>query len=156
MRLHAIVIPAFVALAALSGCAQSVDQRFGYTHYKSGLPKVLSDGRFEVAVSALDSGAHAKDYFATVTVRNTGKDKAVFDSGAFKLLDPASGISYHSVSKDKEAVTLPAELSHVITRKALEPGDKVSGALWFSTGLGEAKAASLELGFGGTSVGIKP
>jgi hypothetical protein len=82
-------------------------------------------------------------------------EEITFDSGELELVDLDSGISYYSISKDKESVSLPKGYERTITRSTLKAGRAISGLLYFVTGRGEAHAKQLKLIYKGVELVLK-
>ena len=148
-----IFLFALVALATsqLSGCAAILR----VSEYKSGLPKVLKDDRFAITFrqdTPPHSGQDAEDYFMDVTVENVSAGDQMFDTGDLELKDVGTGISYFSVSKSKDVVSIPSWRGPIITKVELKPGQKTEGRLWFVAPSGKAKADKLELKLGSAVV----
>lgn len=143
------ILFAFVMLvgSVLSGCAAMLR----VTEYKSGLPKVLKDDRFAITFrqdSPPHSGQDAEDYYMDVTVENVSAADQMFDTGDLELKDVATGISYFSISKSKDAVSIPSWKGPIMTKVELKPGQKTEGRLWFVAPPGKANAAKLEMKMG--------
>jgi hypothetical protein len=138
-----VVLPA----SLLSGCAGMLR----VTEYKSGLPKVLKDDRFAITFqqnSPPHSGQDAEDYYMDVTVENVSTADQMFDTGDLELKDVGTGISYFSISKSKDTVSIPSWKGPIITKVELKPGQKTEGRLWFVAPPGKAKADKLEMKLG--------
>jgi hypothetical protein len=143
------ILFALVALATslLSGCAAMLR----VTEYKSGLPKVLKDDRFAITFrqdSPPHSGQDAEDYYMDVTVENVSAADQMFDTGDIELKDVGTGMSYFSISKSKDVVSIPSWKGPIITKVELKSGQKTEGRLWFVAPPGKAKADKLELKLG--------
>ena len=134
-----------VLLAPSPGCLHAM---YGIKHYQSGLPKVLRDERFTITIDAKEaphSDFRATDYLMLVQVKNISQADQLFDTGELELKDLDTGISYFSVSKDKDSVTVPSSRANTLTKVTLEPAQKIEGVLWFPTPDGKATANKLEL-----------
>ena len=116
---------------------------------------VLKDERFTLTIwdnPPPQTAGKATDFYFGVTVQNIDSKQRVFDTGALEVKDLTTGVSYFSVSKSKEPVSLPASKADVITKVSLKPGQKIEGRLWFITGRGKANAKKIELKMGSQSL----
>jgi hypothetical protein len=148
-RSAASILFALVVLVTslLPGCASMLR----VTEYKSGLPKVLKDDRVAITFrpdSPPHSGQDAEDYYMDVTVENVSTADQVFDTGDLELKDVGTGISYFSISKSKDVVSIPSWKGPIMTKVELKPGQKTEGRLWFVAPPGKAKADKLEIKMG--------
>lgn len=145
-------VPSMFALALLaSSMLAACAGMLRVTEYKSGLPKVLKDDRFAITFrqdTPPHSGQDAEDYFMDVTVENVSAADQMFDTGDLELKDVGTGISYFSVSKSKDVVSIPSWKGPIITKVELKPGQKTEGRFWFIAPPGKAKADKLEIKMG--------
>lgn len=132
----------------LVGCASAYGVRF----YQKTLPKTISDGQFDVVISALQTDLNDKDYFMKVQVKNISQSTAVFDSGKIEVTNLSTGNTHFSISKDKSNMTFPPYLSDVIATRELRPGQSTTGRIWIETGPGDAKADRIRITFGSGSL----
>jgi len=147
-------IVSLVSVTAMS-CAL-----YGITRYTSGLPKTLKDDRFAITIDGKEqppqADMHATDYLMSVQVENVSQSEHVFDTGQLELKDLDTGISYFSVSKDKETESLTGSRANTLTKISLKPGQKTEGVLWFPTPSGKATAKKLELRLGSGAIVLQP
>jgi len=136
---------ALLGAVLLSSCALLANS----FSYQPSSPKVLKSDVFAVTVEDAQTDMGVKDFIFDVTVENITSSEQVFDSGDLEVRDVASGISYFSISKGKEAVTLP--VANVITRTTLKAGQKTAGRLWFPTPPVKANGEKIELLMGKVS-----
>ena len=104
---------------------------------------------FFLDIHKVTAGDGATDYWVDMTVKNIGKETATFDSGDLTLTQEKSGLSYFSVVKDKETVTIPVHYGEVITRRTLEPGQATRGQVWFRTPSGQARSSPITISYQG-------
>ena len=129
-----------IALALLALTLASCAALYGVIRYSRGLPRTIGNGTFEFTIERAQTGLDHKDFHFMGSLKNVGSTEAVFDSGEVEARDEGSGVSYFSVSRDSQTVTLPLDMQHVILKRTLKPGQKITGTLWFPTARGEARA----------------
>jgi len=123
--------------------------------------QTLRNDKFEISLTMVYSGNQRMNYYVFMRVKNISEEKAVFNSEELELLEPNSGLSFYSVSKDKETVETSGMYSDLITNMTLKPGRMTEGFVIFITRKGRATADNLELYLGKnsiklTNVGLMP
>ena len=137
------------ASVLISSCGTGM---YGFT-YRPSNSDVLKNERFALSISAPPQTEwRATNFLFSVSVQNISSEEQVFDTGELEVKDLTTGVSYFSISKDKELVSLPADKTNVITKITLKPGQKIGGRLWFVTGDQEATAKKIELKSGNQSL----
>ncbi len=120
----------------------------GHTYRTVDVDQVKTE-TFFLDIHKVTNGDNATDYWVDMTVKNIGKESATFDSGDLTLTHEKSGLSYFSVVKDKETVTIPANYGEVLTRRTLEPGQATRGKVWFRTPSGQANTSPITISYQG-------
>ncbi|MGA2615514.1 MAG: DUF4352 domain-containing protein [Spirochaetia bacterium] len=144
----------FFLLAVVSTLVVGCLAMYGVSMYKlPSSPVQISP--FELTIKKAQSDINATNYGIDVIVKNTSAEDATLDSGDFELLDVASGLSYYSISKDKESVSLPKGYERTITKTTVKAGRSISGMLFFVTGRGEAIAKQLRLIYKDITIDLK-
>ena len=116
--------------------------------------RTVSNGVFEVELQKLESGNGATNYYASLRVKNVGAEESRFDSADLELFD-SEGLSYFSVSKDTDSVSMPITMSDLIAVRSLKPGRMIEGRVLFSTPHDKAKSKSLTLQYGEQTIAIR-
>lgn len=145
------IIPA-LAVLLIAGCGGM----YGYVHYvNDDAPVVFETNRFKIAISFMSTGMNYTNYYSSVTVKNKTNRDQEFDTGAMELIIEKTGISYYSISKDKDSVSVPRGMSDIILRTQLKAGRAIEGRIWFTTPPGKANADVIKLIFDGHSIMLK-
>jgi len=151
IKIKLAIIPALTALL-IAGCGGM----YGLVRYvDNDAPVVFETNRFKITISYMSTGMHNTNYYSSVTVKNKTNRDQVFDTGEMELIIEKTGISYYSISKDKDSISLPKNMSDVILTSKLKAGRAIEGRIWFSTPPGKANADVLKLTFDGRSIMLK-
>jgi hypothetical protein len=128
---------------------------YGFKFYKTSPPIEIRNGDVVLRIEKMNTGAGNQNYFMKVRLANTGPKDIVFDSAELRLEDHKKNLSFFSISKDKTNVSLPPQLSDVITSATVPTQSGISGQLWFVTGPKDADAEMLTLRWGSASTDLK-
>lgn len=123
------------------------------TFAKGDDPVVTSKG-IEVTVEKFKAGMGGMNFFLYVVVKNTSDSTVFFDSGDLEIVNK-EGMTFFSVSKNKESVSAPLSMGNLITALELKPGRATKGMIYFPTSMGEAKRKGSQLFYGESNVVLK-
>ena len=99
----------------------------------------------KIEVERFNSGIGNTDYYLHIIVQNLTNTELFFDTADLELVNPTTGISYYSISRDLSKIKLNSNGMNLLTSTKLMPNRKIMGYVLFPTGSNNAKAESLEL-----------
>ena len=112
----------------------------------------LISNQLKIVVNRISTGTYNTNYFIDIRIKNNSTKNILFDSGDLSVKKLSNEISYFSISKDKDSVTVPVGSGNILTRINLEPGQATEGRIWISTQNGEADGSPIELHFKGATL----
>ena len=137
----------FIPILFVISLFTSVSLAF-FGSYSFDKEKSLKYNKIQVIIDDIQTGGQYTNYFLNVKIKNTGSKEAVFDSGILELVDPDSGLTFYSISKDKSSISVPVQMSNLITTASLKPDRMIAGMLWFTTQPRAANCKKLRLYYG--------
>lgn len=149
-KIKLAIIPVLAALL-IAGCVGM----YGLRYVDSEAPVVFETKRFTITISYMSTGAGYTNYYSSVMVKNKTNREQMFDTGEMELIIEKTGISYYSISKDRDSVSLPRSMSDMILKTRVKAGRAIEGRIWFSTPPGKANAEVVKLEFDGRSITFK-
>lgn len=152
--MHISTNPRGRAISLLLGCGLVLSgclAMYEIAAFEPTEPRRLSSGAFTVTIDSelqpsTDMGY--RELLMVVRVTNTSGSEAVFDSRDLSVFVPESGLSYYSIARGQESVSLPQHRSDVITAVPIGAGETIKGRLWFTAGRGDMDVESFMLRYG--------